>query len=58
MRLSSETRFQYADAAPAVHVTLPGDRRMPSSLPTVAPVGVIDNGVSHHPYALARRPLP
>lgn len=57
MRLSSETRFQYADAAPAVHVTLPGDRRMPSAVPTVAPIGAIDNGAPRHPYALARRPL-
>jgi hypothetical protein len=52
MRLSSETHFQYADAAPAVHVALLGDGRMPSPMPVIAPTGG-----TRHPHALARRPM-
>jgi hypothetical protein len=51
MRLTSDTHFQYADAAPAVHATLPGDRRLPSALPMVPITG------PNHPHALARRPM-
>jgi hypothetical protein len=54
MRLTSDIHFQYADAAPAVHVTLPGDRRLPSALPIVPFTGAPR---PHHPHALARRPM-
>ena len=53
MRLSSETHFQYADAAPVVPVTLLGHRRMPSLVLASNPT----TGVPNHPYALARRPM-
>jgi hypothetical protein len=54
MRLTPDTHFQYTDAAPAVHVTLLGGRRMPSLLPVVRTTA---DPRPIRPYALARRPM-
>jgi hypothetical protein len=44
MRLTSDTHFQYADAAPAVRVTRPGDRRLWAALPIVPFTGALGPG--------------
>ena len=53
MRLSSDTHFQYADAAPAVPVALLGN---PWSMRTIGIVAF--KGGPSHPYALARGSTP
>jgi hypothetical protein len=54
MRLTSDTHFQYTDAAPTVHLTVLGGRRMPAYLSMVPPT---PGPRPDHPYALARRPM-
>jgi hypothetical protein len=59
MRLSSHTRFQYADAGPVVALALAGDRRTPASdWRTPMPIGVVSTAFIAVAPALARRSMP
>jgi len=59
MRLSSHTRFQYADAGPVVALALAGGRRTPASdWRTPMPIGAVSIAFIAVAPALARRSMP